>query len=170
MQKYRFMTILAGELKHYLNYDPETGVFTWRITASNRAKAGNTAGCVKSLTYRHIMVGGKVYYAHRLAWLYIHGTLPECEIDHINMKHDDNRIINLRLATRTENQCNTRRASNNTSGFKGVSWDRRNEKWLAQIKINGRQIYLGLFANAELAHVAYSNASKHLHGDFANAG
>ena len=100
----------------------------------------------------------------------IMGEPNRLEIDHIdgnglnNRKRDDGG--NLRVVTHLQNTHNQRTRSNNTSGFKGVSWHKASSKWRAQIKLNGRQRFLGLYATAETAHEAYQNASEHFHGDF----
>lgn len=92
------------------------------------------------------------------------------QIDHINGIKHDNRRENLRSATNTQNQHNVGRNSKNTSGFKGVSWCKANNKWRAYIKINGKPKYLGVFETPELAHEAYKQAAIKHHGEFANTG
>lgn len=89
------------------------------------------------------------------------------QVDHINGDGLDNRRANLRLATPSENRCNNRTPKNNTSGYRGVSWAKRTRKWHAQIKVNGRQQYLGYFASPIDAARVYNRAARELHGDFA---
>lgn len=157
--------ITAEQLRELLAYDPDTGVFVWRVSSSNRAAAGKVAG--KLNCYWQIGVLGRRYLAHRLAWLYVHGRWPTHEIDHINRVKTDNRIANLREATRSQNQANGARHNNNKTGFRGVGllkWGR----YAATIKINKRQTHLGCFDTAEQASAAYQKAVKELFGEFAN--
>jgi hypothetical protein len=109
----------------------------------------------------------KEVLAHRLAWYFVFGEFPEQHIDHINGDKTDNRIQNLRLANPAQNSWNMRKSVRNTSGFKGVSWDEKNRLWCAQIQTHGKNKKLGRFSTKELAHAAYIDAAKKLHGDFA---
>jgi hypothetical protein len=111
-------------------------------------------------------------YLHRIILERMIGrSLTKTEFtDHINGNPLDNRRANLRLATNTENMRNRGKYRTNTSGYKGVDWRRGAGKWRAVIKVNGKQIYLGLFTTPELAHAAYCEAAKKYHGEFANTG
>lgn len=91
-------------------------------------------------------------------------------IDHINRNPLDNRRSNLRICTHQQNQCNRGKQSNNTSGFKGVCWHKGNQKWVAEIRINGKCKHLGYFDDPEEAHQTYIRTAQKLHGDFANFG
>jgi hypothetical protein len=150
-------------LKELLHYDPETGVFRWLVRLSNRSPVGSVAGAVNGKRYRIIGIKGKVFYAHRLAWAITHGHWPECHIDHINGDTLDNRIQNLRLATRHQNGRNRGVPASNTSGFKGVSFDRKSGKW--RVQVSGKHI--GLFATIEAAAVLARVTREKLHGEFA---
>lgn len=161
------MTLTAEKLRERLRYDPETGVFTWLRPRSRNIKVGDVAGWVPPGGYSQIHVGGGLYKAHRLAWLYVHGVWPSCHIDHINCDPSDNRISNLREATNAENIRNQRRKCNNTTGRKGVFWHRRAGKYMAQIMVNGRSVYLGLHPTIEDAAAAYEDASQKYFGEFA---
>lgn len=161
--------LTAERLRQLLHYDPETGVFTRPVRVSN-CRIGKQAGCLRPDGYRYIGIDGDRYMAHRLAWLYATGQWPAVQIDHINGDRADNRFVNLREATNAENQRNSKRRSDNTSGFKGVHWRRHTGKWLAQIGHNGRLVYLGLFPTAKMAHAAYCEAARRLHGQFAKVG
>lgn len=130
-------------LKRILDYDPETGVFTWIICAGRRAKPGDVAGG-NSCGYIKISINSKIYYAHILAWFYVHGVWPDGEIDHINQIKSDNWIKNLRDITHQDNNKNGPLRCTNTSGVTGVSWHRKAEKWMAQITVDGDNLYLGL--------------------------
>lgn len=152
-------------LKEWVSYDPSTGVFTWAKTRTNRVKIGDVAGCIHSKGYLIIRILGTQYYAHRLAWLYVHGIFPP-QVDHKNTVKSDNRIDNLRVATSTQNNCNVGATSRNKSGYKGVSWYPRFKKWRACIKKDGKQRHLGYFSSAEEAALAYESSGIDLHGEF----
>jgi hypothetical protein len=119
----------AAEL---LRYDPDTGVLTWKSAVSPQRAAGSVAGTRRPDGYSRIKLDGRLYLAHRLAWLLTHGTCPK-EIDHISGDRSDNRIANLRAASRSQN-------SQNRSGVKGVTLHRG--KWEARIVVNGKRIHI----------------------------
>ena len=121
------------QLKELLHYDPETGVFKWKIASAMRIKIGDVAGTLDDKGYIIITVFNKRYRAHRLAWLYTHGKFPENHMDHINGLRNDNRIINLRAVTQAENNRNYSAYKNNTSGYIGVSWETGKNKWKVSI-------------------------------------
>jgi hypothetical protein len=158
--------ITASELRDLLFYDCETGVFTWN-KARGPLKVGKLAGSRDAYGYWTIGIKGSYYKAHRLAWLYHYGEWPEKDLDHINGIPDDNRICNLRKASRSENCRNQSKRVNNTSGYKGVSWCKRDKKWSVQISNNGKRIRLGYFDSVIDAAEAYENAARELHGEFA---
>lgn len=157
------MLELATVIRDALSYDPSTGLFTWRVSPCKNVKAGDAAGFSRAGGYVGIQIGGKTYYAHRLAWLYVHGRWPTHQLDHINRIRGDNRIANLRECTNTENQQNRNVSRANVSGFTGVSWNRAARKWVAQIRAHGRKQYLGLFPTSEAAHAAYTEAKRKFH-------
>lgn len=156
----------AEYLRSILDYEPETGLFVWRVQMSNAApKAGTFAGRRNaSRGYAEIGVGGKLYRAHRLAWLHVTGHWPDSHLDHVNGNRSDNRWSNLRLATRQQNNWNRGKGKNNKSGFKGVSFDRPSSKWKAQICVNYTKISLGLFDTPIEASACYQGAAELLHG------
>lgn len=158
--------ITQKRLKDLLDYCPESGVFTHKTTRNNAVKVGQIAGALEGRGYIGIKIDGTTYKAHRLAWLYIHGTFPENHIDHINGNRSDNRLVNLRPATNQENSANTDRQTNNTSGHKGVT--RGRGKWRAVIRFNGKLHHLGMFDDPELAALSYAGAAKLLFGDFSH--
>jgi hypothetical protein len=153
-------------LSNLLKYDRDTGRFTWKVARTNKIKVGDEAGCLIG-GYRIINVGYIDYRAHQLAWLFSYGEWPSKDIDHINGVRDDNRIANLRLATPTENARNQRKGKRNTSGFKGVSFCKKTQKWSAHIQANGKSRRLGRFETPEEAHAAYCTAAKEFFGEFA---
>jgi hypothetical protein len=154
--------LTQSRLKELLHYDPETGLFTWLVSTSNCVKVGDVAGSV-SHGYRIIKIDGKKYGAHRLAFLYITGNLPENDTDHINGIRDDNRWCNLREATRAENMQNKAPYKAGTSKYPGVYWHKQRQKWVAQITINGKQKHIGLFETEEEAYSAYCAAKAEHH-------
>jgi hypothetical protein len=150
-------------LKELLHYDTETGIFT-NLTQRGKVKKGTVSGTKYSNGYIYIEIDRKRYRAHRLAWFYVYGEFPTNQIDHINEIKDDNRIVNLRLATNQENQHNVSSLQlNNTSGFAGVFWRKDRKKWKAIIYLNSRQKHLGHFDTAEEAYESYLAAKRELH-------
>lgn len=156
--------ITAEELRRILDYDPETGIFRWKQKICKKVTIGAIAGHVDRIWgYRRIRIKNRYYRASRLAFLYIYERWP-IEIDHINHQQDDDRIVNLREATRLENCRNMRGHVDNKSGFKGVTQKRN--KWRSTIRADGRQVYLGVYGTKEEAYAAYCEASKKYHGEF----
>lgn len=150
-------TITQLELKSRLHYNPKTGVFTRISSSSAGPKIGDIAGWLQD-GYRKIMVNGKTYFAHRLAWLYVYGEFPENQIDHINHIRNDNRISNLRDASGSDNQRNQRVAKNNTSGTIGVIFNNLINRWVARIGTPQKRIFLGRFKKKEDAIKARKEA------------
>ena len=160
--------ITQEELKSLLNYDPETGLFTWLKANTRRVKAGDIAGTKSEYGYIRIRIKDKTYRAHRLAWLYVYGVNPIL-IDHINMVRDDNRLVNLREADKSKNKLNMGKRSDNKSGFKGVSYSKQSNKWRAACSVNKKQVYLGLYETPEMAFDVYKSFAKKHHGEFYRA-
>ncbi len=156
-------------LKHLFDYDKETGNLLWKRQSSKVVKVGDIAGTLKSHGYLCVGINYNSYRAHRLIFLMHKGYLPKT-IDHINGDKLDNRIENLRAATVGQNQHNRKTNSNNTSGYKGVSWHKACNKWVARITLERKTIHLGYFANAEEAAEVVRAAREELHGSFANHG
>jgi hypothetical protein len=132
-------------------------------------KAGDTAGSRSSCGYRYIEINGKPYSEHRLAWFWVRGEWPAQQVDHKNGLYNANYWLNLREATQSQNMHNRKNLSNNRSGFKGVAWHSRDQKWQARIMTNTVQKHLGYFETPELAYEARLQAEKELHGEFARA-
>ena len=152
--------LTAEYLRSVLHYDQESGVFTWKVSTGPRVKAGYIAGSVNGGGYQQITVQSRPYQAHRLAWLYIRGSWPTDQIDHINRIRTDNRIENLRDVSHKQNGQNRSKSSTNTSGHPGVSWNKQRSKWRAEIKHNQKHIHLGYFSILEEAIAARKAAEK----------
>ena len=155
--------LTAERLREILSYDPITGVFHWLIDASRRVKKGHVAGCKSVEGYLLIGINGRVYRAHRLAWLYVHGRWPSDLLDHRNGIPSDNWIKNLREATNADNGQNCAVQRNNTSGRPGVCWDIRRGKWRAYIKLDGKLRNLGRFDTIDDAAGARAKAKAAFH-------
>ncbi len=156
--------LTAARLRALLSYAPETGLFYWRERRGSAA-ASSVAGVIAFDGARLIRVDGKLYRAHRLAWLHVNGQWPQNEIDHINGDPADNRFDNLRECVRAENARNVRVHSDCASGLKGAYRGKRG--WCSRIMVDGRDIRLGTFATKEQAGAAYDAAARKLHGEFA---
>lgn len=170
-------------LRECFDYDPETGVMTWRERplshfkdmertavhswrSWNGGNAGHEAGCNTGHGRIYVGINGDLFARYRLAWMWMHGEDPGPQIDHINRDKSDDRISNLRPANNAENNRNRPAQGNNTSGFKGVS--KKRDRWRARITgDSGRETSLGSFLTKEEAHAAYCEAAARLHGEFA---
>jgi hypothetical protein len=161
--------LTADRLRELLRYSPSTGEFHWRVTNSIRKPAGSLAGDRKESGYVLIGIDGNRYRAHRLAWLYMTGCWPYDQVDHKDNDRSNNKWENLRLATNQQNQANSRTSKNNTSGVKGVYWNRQRQKWHAKLCLGSRQIHGGFFDEIEHAAAAYLGLARAHHGEFARA-
>lgn len=161
--------ITQEELKNNFYYDKLTGIFTYKNNTANK-KAGDVAGNINSLGYVRIGINYKSYKAHRLAFLYMTGKFPKKLVDHINGNKQDNSWENLREANYIQNNQNAKKSILNTSGYKGVTWDKKAKKWRAQASLNNIKKYLGYFESKELAYKAYVNFSKTNHKEFCYKG
>jgi len=156
-------TIITQEyLKSVIKYCPKTGVFTW-IRNNRRRKAGRMAGHRSLVGYLVIGIDGRKYQAHRLAWIYTYGSIPDnMYIDHINLDKTDNRLCNLRVATQAQNQYNSK--ARNKLGIKGVEINKG--KFRAKATYKGKFYCLGNFNKITEAEAAYKQFAKRNHGDF----
>ena len=160
------MPITADEFRGHLSYDPETGIFR-RLKGSYRgAKPGDIAGSRHIAGYVKFCLLGRSYLAHRAAFFHMTGEWPSGDIDHINGDRSDNRWANLRLATRSQNCCNSQKSRRNSSGHKGIRFHQEFKKWTAEVGFQGRRLYLGSFDTAEEAKAAYLNKAAEMHGEF----
>ena len=169
--------ITAQELRDLLSYDPSTGNFTWKPRpvriefirtdlANNTRLAGRVAGTTHCRGYRHIKIDGREYKAHRLAWLYIYDRWPRNEIDHINGDPGDNRIRNLREATRWQNMANRQGArTDSLLGVRGVT--RVKSRFEARLRVHGKHVQVGTFATVAEAEAAVKAKRQELFGEFA---
>ena len=157
------VSFTQADLIDLMNYDSETGIFTW--SKSRRGViVGKPLGTSNGFGYLRITVLGQSVYAHRLAWMFVHGSMPECQIDHINGDRSDNRISNLRSVTCAQNlQNKIRPQSNSKSSVLGVSWHEKGKKWQSHIAKEGKRIYLGLFESIDDAKQAYLLAKREIH-------
>ena len=149
--------ITQDKLKKLYTYDEDSGIFT-RNEDRGKYKAGGIAGAVNSSGYIVIMINSKSYQAHRLAWLYTHGEMPNGDIDHLNHIRTDNRLCNIREVNRSENGRNKVITNRNKSGFHGVYWRKDDNRWTAKIGVDGKQVYLGCFSEFHEAVNARKNA------------
>ena len=163
--KGKVMKISRDELMKTLRYEPETGNFYW-ITRRKGRKVGKPAGWI-SLGYRRIAINGKEYPISHLAWLITYERWPIGDVEHKDLNRSNNKISNLREATRSQNMANGSLQSNNKSGYRGVCWRKSSKKWLAQIHVDGKKYWLGTFRDKKDAHKAYQNAAEKYFGEFA---
>lgn len=149
-------------------YEPETGHLRWRSIPKKfqRAKAGDIAGTIGPKGYRVVGVDRVYYYVHRIAWKMVTGTDPIDQIDHEDADRLNNRWVNLREADNGKNRWNTKLAKNNTSGVKGVCWDKSHKSWSAYIAAGDGHKRIGRFKDKQDAIAARTKAAEELHGPF----
>lgn len=183
------ITLSQKELRQLLAYDPDSGLLRWKekpllglstdpsVKSWNRRFAGKVAGTRKRSSgkeYIQISIGGRVYPCHRIIWVMVHGAIDEAlVIDHINSDGLDNRLINLRLVSHSQNQRNQAMRLENTSGATGVYRCQKTGKWTGQITVDGRHLSIGshfLFADAAAARKRLEREHGYhpLHGMAAN--
>ena len=155
----------AEILRGIVTYDPKTGYMHWKEDHKyfKSIRAGDIVGRTSNKNgYRSTSINGKQYYQHRLVWLYVYGEWPKSDLDHINGIREDNRIENLRLATKSQNAHNKKKFRNNTSGIVGA-YRHYSGTWYSSIMVEGKSKYLGSFKTAEEAGAAYAKAKRELH-------
>lgn len=163
--------ITRQRVAEYYNYDAKTGNLTFKERPESDFKepksyrlhlsrVGKKAGCINSDGYVAVYVDRKFYTAHKIVWLLVYGEWisPKYQIDHINGDRSDNRIENLRVVTHSENARNAGINKKNTSGTKGVSWNKKHKRWVPNIRANGIRLYLGQFKTLEEAIIARRTA------------
>lgn len=161
-------SIKFRQIDELLKYNPETGDLTWKTNRSNQVILGQKAGCTSD-RYRRVAIKGKPYQAHRVAWLLYYGEWPSKDIDHINGDTFDNRIVNLREATATENQQNAKLRIDNKSKVTGLNWHKQCSKWQVNITVNKKLLYLGIFKDWFDA-ICARKAAEHKYGFHPNHG
>lgn len=160
--------ISQERLRQVLDYNPDTGLFHWKVRTSNRVKVGAVAGTIRKDGYVSICIDGAFYLAHRLVFIFEVGAAPNL-IDHVDGDPSNNQRANLREALHTQNMMNSRHRINNTSGYKGVSFDRSRGLWAAYINAHSTRHWLGYFKNKSAAVAAIDNARPLHHKEFARA-
>lgn len=165
------MTATTADIQEWLGYDPKSGAFWWRRTRSNRV-AGSEAGHIQCFDnrayYRMIRFMGSLYFAHTIAWVIMTGEFPKGMLDHKDGDSLNDTWDNFRPCTRSQNQQNRGRPKNNRSGFKGVSWDKLNNRWVVRIRQpGGKYLNLGRFDDKEAAKAVYDETARKLFGEFA---
>ena len=147
-------------------FEYRDGELYWKVSTNSKIKVGKKAGCITSKGYLTIKVNKKPYLAHKIIFSIHYGYIPK-EIDHIDLNKLNNKIENLREATREQNQWNRKLQSNNSSGIKGVYWHKRDKSWRVQLRFNKKMNYIGSFKDLELAELVASEARSKYHGNFA---
>jgi len=161
--------ITQDKLKHLLEYNKDSGDFIWIRPYKNQISKGDIAGFINDRGYLMIGIGGKSYRAHRLAFLYMEGSMPPNQVDHINHNRSDNRWCNLRHSTYAANNKNASIRKRNKSGCTGVHWDNNNSKWCSKITSNGNTIHLGVYDDIEDA-IRVRKEAERAHGFHENHG
>lgn len=159
-------------LNYLLEILPESGNVLWKNPPGLRGSflVGKPAGCFRhKLKYVHICLDRKIYKRHRLIWFFVHKRWPINDIDHINGNKQDDRLCNLREATRSQNMFNSKLKRNNSSGRKGIVWDKRRLKWRVRMVVKQNEIYVGRFDSFNEALAARVIAEQKHHGEYARA-
>lgn len=161
------MELTQARVRELFDYHPD-GYLTRLTKQSIRTEIGQKVGCLHSSGYLVAHVDKKLYKVHRLIFLWHHGYLPKI-VDHADMNTVNNRINNLRAATKSQNMANRKRSSLNSSGLKCAWFHKQTGKWETSINVRGEKIFIGLFATKEEAHAAYEKAARAYFGEFARA-
>ena len=156
------MSLSQDELNSILEYEPLTGILTWKDNRSNMIK-GSIAGSLNCSGYKTITINSKTFRVQRIIWIMMFGHIPNgFFIDHINGNKLDNRLENLRLATNSQNQQNRPAPKNNSSGYRGVTWHKQMNKWMARICYKKKRKLIGFFDSPEEAYQAYKKEAKEI--------
>lgn len=158
-------SILTQELLCSL-FEYKNGELHWKIKPSKNVKIGAIAGTICTNGYRQIKINSVKYLAHRVVFLFFYGYLPK-EVDHIDHNKLNNNIENLRPANCSNNSRNVRTKTSNTTGFKNVTWNIAVKKYRVNLRVNGKQKYLGSYDDIELANLVAHEARDLYYGDFA---
>lgn len=152
-----------------IRYDCMEGRLYWKKSHRNHVIVNSECGCISKAGYRVLRIEGKLYRTHRIIFLIENGRMPKI-IDHIDRNKLNNKITNLREVTVSQNGMNRGKTRNNLSGYKGVYRNARDNKFVAQIYVNGNHIYLGYTDTPEEAYELYKEAAQRYHGKFSNIG
>lgn len=152
-------------MKERTEYNPETGLFLWKINKGD-VLLYKEAGCLLNSGYVQIMINGQRYMAHKLAFLYMTGMWPEV-VDHIDGWKRNNRWMNLRACTHQQNQLNRRVNSNSRTRVKNVEVDPRNGKFRVVVNVNGSRKFIGSYDSLEMAELVAIEARNKFHGEYA---
>jgi len=159
----------VNTLRKIISYDPGNGELRWKIKKGTKGKPGKLAGSIHkdhNTYYLRITINYKIYSGHHIAFAIHYGRWPG-KLDHIDRDGLNNRILNLREATDSQNQFNRSKEITNTTGYKGVYNDRG--AYVAQIYKYNKKYYLGRYKTVKEASEAYEAAAKRMHGKFARA-
>ena len=156
---------ITKEILNFL-FNYKNGELYWNFSLSCKSPKGTIAGSVKKDNYRRIGINKKVYLAHRLIFMMFHGYFPKF-VDHIDGNKLNNCIENLREVTHSQNMKNQKISISNTSGYKNVSWNKKQKKWRVALKINYKDKEIGYFKDIELADLVAQEARDKYHGKFA---
>ena len=159
--------MITQERLHELFEYREDGNLIRKVSTAKRTKVGDIAGWMSSRGYFMVSINSKKYLVHRMIFLYHHGYLtPGMELDHIDGNPRNNRIENLREVTKSQNIQNSKIRSDNTTGVKGVYWDKSNSKWQVQMRMKGKLKYLGRYTTLKEAKAVVKEAREKYHGEY----
>lgn len=158
---------MEPKLEDYLKADPETGKLYWIQSPNVKIKVGSEAGSLRKDGYIGVKFSGVCYKAHRVVYYLVNKHWPTSMLDHINGIKNDNRPVNLRVVSNAENCRNCKPSKNTSSIFKGVHWNKKLNKWQAQIRVNNKPLHLGVFTDEKVAATAYDKAATTYYGAFA---
>lgn len=154
-------------LQEILSYSPDNGQWRCKKAYSPQSYPGKKVGWMHDQGYCCLTINNKKYKLHILAWFYMTGVWPKVDIDHIDNNRSNNKWLNLREATPSQNGANSLLNTNNTSGYKGVSWNKIRQKYEVYIKIGYTKKHLGLYKTLEKSSAVYDEAALKYFGEFA---
>ena len=160
------MKLTTEFVRELFDYDQPSGNLIWKAARATTVHAGDIAGCRDSLGYKIVSINHNNYKVHRLVWLW-HGRELSGWMDHIDGNPSNSRIENLRLASPYENSYNSAIARNNSSGVKGVYFNKDSNKYMVRINVSGKRKYLGMWDDLEFAQLVAEEARRKYHGEFA---
>lgn len=159
------------ELRYWFVYSPDSGDLRWKNSPGCKVRAGTRAGSPDVKGHLQTKLRGQMYYNHRIVWALVTGDDPaNMQVDHINGNKQDNRFSNLRLASHSQNGCNSDARQNTVSGIKGITWSALHSKWRARVTHNKKVFNAGLYANKSAAAEAVRELRQSLHREFTNHG